>query len=331
MMDHRRAARRLASRAVTPATPAAVRPFRFSLQAREAPSRRAWVELARRAEGSGFSMLCTADHLDANLSPLAALVTAAEATTQPRVGVLVLNNDLRHPALLAREAATIDLLTEGRLELGLGAGHARAEYERAGLRFDPAAVRVARLGESVEVLRRLLDGETLSFTGVHYRVTGERCHPRPAQDHLPLLVGGAGRRVLGIAARWADSVGFTGLGHSADGGLAPSGFAPAAVDGQVGLVRDQAGGRLADLEFQALVQAVVVGDRPRLAAGDLAAGSGALTPDDVLASPYLLVGTVAGLVDKLLEARERWGFSHYTVRPDAIEALAPVIGRLAGL
>jgi probable F420-dependent oxidoreductase len=309
------------------------RPFRFSLQARDAADRREWAELARRAEGQGCSLLVTPDHLDACLSPLAPLVIAAEATTTLRVGTLVLNNDFRHPALLAREAATVDLLTDGRFELGLGAGHAAPEYERAGLTFDPAGVRVARLGESVRVLRRLLDGQTVDFDGDHYRLRGETCHPRPVQAHVPLLVGGGGRRVLALAAREADAVGFTGLGRTLADGHAheTSGFSPAAVDRQVGWVQEQAGARLGGLELHVLVQGVVVTDRPRQAAEDLVATDlPGLSVDDVLATPYLLVGTAGGLADRLLEMRERWGFSHYTVRPDTLGASSPVIAALAG-
>jgi probable F420-dependent oxidoreductase len=290
-----------------------LRPFRFSLQAARSASRSEWVDLARKAEDLGFSMLVTADHLDALISPLAPLVTAAEATTTLRVGVLVLNNDLRHPALLAREAATIDLLTEGRLELGLGAGHARPEYERIGLPFDPPAIRVGRLAESVQILRALLDGEAVTFDGEYYRLAGEQCYPQPTQSHLPLLVGGGGSRVLGIAARWADTVGFTGLGRTLDDGNShePSGFGLAAVDEQVASVRAQAGDRIDALEFQALVQAVIITGEPRQAAADLIARrTPSLMVDEVLGTPYLMVGSEAALVDKLMEQRERWGFSH---------------------
>ncbi len=309
------------------------RPFRFSVQAVTPASRTEWAELARRVEDTGFAMLVTADHLDETFSPLAPLISAADATSQLRVGVLVLNNDFRHPALLAREAATIDQLTDGRLEVGLGAGHSRPEYEHVGIPFDPAPVRVARLGESVSILRALLDGETVTVTGRHYRLAGETCSPRPQQRHVPLLVGGGGRRVLAIAARQADIVGFTGVGATrADGNThEPSGFPPRVVDEQIRWVREQAGPRLDALEMHALVQAVVIDRNPRGRAEQLTTRLfPSLTVEDVLTTPYLMVGTVDGLVDRLLEQRERWGFSHYTVRTDAIEAMAPVVARLAG-
>lgn len=309
-----------------------LRPFRFSVQCAETADRTTWRALARQVEALGYSALYTADHLDDCISPLAPLVTAAEATSTLRVGVLVLNNDFRHPTLLAREAATIDLLTDGRLELGLGAGHSQPEYERNGLRFDAAGVRVSRLEESVQILRRLLDGETMTYHGEHYQLDGERCHPRPVQAHLPVLVGGGGRRVLSIAARHADIVGFTGMGRTlADGNRhLATGFPEAAVDEQVAWVRSQAGDRLPGLELQALVQAVVITDEPAVAAQRIAPRLAPLTPEELLTTPYVLIGSVAQLVDRLRHQRERWGLSHYTVRSGAMEVFAPVVAALAG-
>lgn len=310
-----------------------MRPFRFSLQVRDAAGRAEWAELARRAEGAGCALLVVPDHLDACLSPLASLVAAAEAAPALRVGTLVLNNDFRHPALLAREAATVDLLTGGRFELGLGAGHAAEEYRRAGLAFDPAPVRVGRLEESVGIVRRLLDGETVDAAGRHYRLAGETCHPRPVQAHVPLLVGaGVGRRMLALAARTADTVGFTGVRIAADAAVPDvSGFAPAAVDAQVAWVRAQAGDRLGAIELHALVQRVLVTDRARAAAEELVATVvPSLAAGDVLASPFVLIGSVGAMVEGLLARRERWGFSHYTVRPDGLAAFSAVIAALAG-
>jgi probable F420-dependent oxidoreductase len=306
--------------------------FRFSLQAVVAASRHEWVELARQVEGAGFDLLVTADHLGGPFSALVPLATAAEVTSTLRLGVMVLNNDFHHPALLAREAATLDLLSQGRIELGLGAGHSRPEYERAGIAFDSPGTRVARLGEAVQVLRRLLDGDTVTFVGDHYRLYDERCQPAPLQSHVPLLVGGGGTRVLGIGARYADAVGFTGLGRTlADGHRHdPSGFAPAAVDEQVAAVRTAAGERFGSLELQALVQAVVITDRPRQAAETLCDQIPGMTVAAVLATPYLLVGSVEEVVDRLVERRERWGFSHYTVRRDALLDIEPVVAALAG-
>ncbi|MBI2710746.1 MAG: TIGR03621 family F420-dependent LLM class oxidoreductase [Actinobacteria bacterium] len=311
-------------------------PFRFSLQAVEARSRREWVELVRRVDGAGFGMIATADHLGGCLAPLLPLATAAEVSDRLRLGVMVLNNDLHHPALLARSAATLDLLSDGRVEIGLGAGHAKPEYDRAGLVFDPAPVRVARLAEAVVVLRRLLDGETVTFSGEHYRLAGERCDPPPVQARVPVLVGGGGRRVHRIAARHADAVGFTGLGRTLPDGQRhdPSGFRAEQVDADVAAVRAASLRRLPSLgplEHQVLVQRVIVTDDAHGAAERLSrAHLPSLSASDVLTTPYLMVGSTGALADRLVEQRERWGFSHYTVRAEALGQLEPVIAALTG-
>lgn len=307
--------------------------FRFSLQAVQAQSRQEWLELVRRADDAGFDMIVTADHLGGCLSPLLPLAMAAEVSDRVRLGVMVLNNDFHHPSLLARSAATLDLLSDGRLELGLGAGHAKPEYDRAGLAFDPAAVRVERLEEAVIVLRQLLDGETVTFNGRHYRLVEERCDPAPFQARVPLLVGGAGRRVHSVAARHADAVGFTGLGRTLEDGQRhdPSGFRPDRVDDDVAAVRAAAAQRSSPLELQVLVQAVVVTDDAYGTAEEISSARlPSLTANEVLATPYLMVGSATTLVDRLIEQRERWAFSHYTVRQDALGQLEPVIAALAG-
>jgi probable F420-dependent oxidoreductase len=312
------------------------RPFRFGVQAVATESRQSWIDVSRRAADHGYALLMTADHLsDGCLPPLMPLLTAAEAAPGLRVGTLVLNNDFRHPSLLAREAATIDLLTDGRLEIGLGAGHAWTEYERNGLRFDPPGTRVSRLGESVEILRGLLDGETVTYHGDHYRIEAETCYPSPSQSRVPILVGGGGRRVLGIAARHADIVGFTGLGTVRQDNpnfAQVTGFPTAAVDEQIDWVRSRAAGRSELPEFQALVQAVVITDKPEERADKMTSAGpfSALSPGELLVTPYLMIGSIDGLVDKLLAARDRWGFSHYTIRSNAMDAFAPVVAALTG-
>jgi probable F420-dependent oxidoreductase len=317
---------------VTEPARAPLRPFRFSLQAVQTGSRGAWVELARRVEDSGFDMLVTADHLGGPVAPLVALATAAEATRSLRVGTMVLNNDFHHPLLLARDLATLDLLSDGRAEGGLGAGHARPEYDSAGIAFDAPGRRVARLEEAVGLLRRLLDGESVTHNGEHYRLAEAHCHPRPLQPHVPLLVGGGGRRVLAIGARLADAVGFTGLGRTLEDGQRhePTGFPPARVDEQVAAVRAAAGERWGLLELQVLVQGVVVTNDAPGAAENMQARLPGLTVDEILTTPYLMIGTVDSLAQRLIQQRERWGFNHYTVRTDALGDMAPLVAALAG-
>jgi probable F420-dependent oxidoreductase len=309
------------------------RPFRFSLQAPQAESRREWVDLVKRTDDAGFDMIVTADHLERCMAPLVPLATAAEVSDRLRLGIMVLNNDFHHPSLLARDIATLDLLSDGRVEVGIGAGHAKPEYDRAGIPFDAAPTRVARLEEAVVALRELLSGATVTVDGEHYSLTGERCEPRPVQDRIPVLVGGGGRRVHRIAARHADAVGFTGLGRVHDDGqrAEPERFAVPLIDEDVAALRVAAGRRLALLELQVLVQAVALTDDARGVAEQIARTHlPSLEPQQIVDTPYLMVGTTDALVEKLLDHRERWGFSHYTVRREALGQLEPVIAALAG-
>lgn len=307
------------------------RPFRFGASVWRADSRAEWAAKARTLEDQGFSTLLLPDHLRDVLSPFAPLLTAAEATQRLRVGTFVLNNDLRHPLLVAREAAAVDLLSDGRLELGVGAGHARSEYLAAGLAFDPFSVRAARLAESVAILGRLLAGETVSFSGEHYRLHEQRVYPAPVQrPRPPLLVGGNSREVLTLAGRQAEIVGFTGFGQTRSERVVPSGFTAAATAERIGWVQEASGDRFADLELNALLQAVEITNDRAAGAAALAARLPELMPDEILDSPYLLVGTVEQMVDDLRRRRERFGFSYFVVFESAVDAFAPVVERLAG-
>jgi probable F420-dependent oxidoreductase len=306
-------------------------PFRFGVSVWRAGSREEWRAKARRAEELGYSTLLVPDHLAAIFPPLVPLVSAADATTRLRVGTLVLNNDFRHPVLAAREAAAIDLLTDGRFELGIGAGHMRSEYEQAGIPFDPANTRIDRLTESVAIIKGLLTGETVTFAGQHYQVAGHSSHPTPVQQpHPPLLIGGNNRRVLELAAREADIVGFTGFGQTASGNIRLSAFTSAGTAERIGWVREAAGNRFNQLELNALVQSVIITDDRRTAAQDATEHLPALTPDDILDSPYLLIGTADEIAADLLARRERLGISYYVVFEPAMESLAPVVERLTG-
>jgi len=278
-------------------------------------------------------VLLVPDHLTDLLAPFPALAAAAAATTRLRIGTGVLNNDFRHPVLTAREAATLDVLSDGRFELGLGAGHMRSEYEQTGLSFDPGSARVERLGEAVVIVKRLLEGERVTFAGRHYHVTDHTIHPRPVQrPRPPIFIGGNAPRLIEVAAKEADVVGLTGIAFRR-GGTDPdmSDFRAAIVDQCMAFVRAAVGARVERLELSALVQRVIVTDDRRKAAEELATGRwGALTPDDVLATPYVLVGTIDEMVDQLRAGRERWGFSYVMTHESFMDALAPVVARLAG-
>ena len=309
-----------------------MKPFRFGVNVGPSRSRGEWVEKARKLEALGYDTLTVPDHLADLFAPMPALVSAAEATTTLRVGTNVLNNDFRHPVLVAREAATVDLLTEGRLILGLGAGHMQSEYDQAGLSFDTGGTRVERLAEAVAVIKGLLSGERVTFAGRHYRVAGHTIHPLPVQrPYPPIAIGGNGRRLLTLAAREADIVGFSGITFRR-GGTAPdlSGWKVSAVDERVQLVRATAGDRYPELELNVLVQQVLVVADRRRAVEELAGHRNQLSPDEMLESPYVLVGTVDQITDDLRARRERWGFSYFTIREPYIDAVAPIVAQLPG-
>jgi len=308
------------------------RPFRFGVSIRGASTPKEWRHKARQAEAAGFDTLLTADHLvDGMLAPLTSLVVAAEATARIRIGTLVLNNDFRHPVVLAREAATVDLLTDGRLELGLGAGHMKVEYDEAGISYDPAAMRVGRLDEAAQILRLLWDGTALDFAGEYYKVEGSRCFPLPSQNPLPLLIGGNGRRVLSVAARSADIVSFTGFSQiEGTRDVNPTHFTRQGLTTQGGWVRAVAGVRAIRLELSTLVQGVTLtGDR-RSTAQDLQPLLPSLSVDDILDSPYGLIGTAQQIADQLRQQRELLGISYITVFEKDLEAMSGVIALLKG-
>jgi probable F420-dependent oxidoreductase len=310
-----------------------MRPFRFGVNVRTPASAADWIALARRVEELGYSTVHLPDHLTDRPAPMPALATAAAVTTRLRVGTLVLNNDLRHPVLLAREAATLDALSDGRFELGLGAGYVKAEYDEAGLRFDRGGVRVERLAESVAIVKRLFEGDAVTFDGEHYHVRGHTIYPRSGQrPRPPILIGGNGPRLLTLAATQADVVGLTGVTFGQGGvGRDFAGFRAAGVDERLRLVRDAAGARFEQLELNALVQQVIVTEDRRGAADELAQRWSALTADDILDSPFVLLGSLDEIVAQLVARRARWGISYYVVFDSAIAAFAPVVARLAGL
>jgi len=309
-----------------------MRPFRFGVNVRTTGSHGEWADKARKVEALGYAVLLMPDHLADLLAPMPGLTAAAAATTRLRVGTAVLNNDFRHPVLVAREAATLDVLSGGRLELGLGAGHMQSEYEQAGLGFEPGATRVERLAESVVLIKRLFESEAVTFAGRHYRVTGHTIHPRPVQrPRPPIFIGGNAPRLLSLAAREADIVGFTGIMFRRGAReVDVSDCRAAVVDERVRLVREMAGDRYEHLELNALVQRVIVTDDRRKAAAALTGALSRLSPDEILASPYVLVGTVDQMVADLEARRERWGISYVMTREAFMDELAPVVARLVG-
>jgi probable F420-dependent oxidoreductase len=304
-----------------------VRAFRFGFQVAECSADELRSQ-ARAAEEADFDVMHSSDHVVDGWSPLTPLVAIADCTTTLRIGPLVLNNDFHHPVHLAQELASLDHLSAGRLEVGIGAGHSFTEYEAIGQPFDPPSVRKARLAESVEILRRLLNGEAVTYHGEHYDLDDVRTL-RSRQDRVPLLVGVNGKRALAHAARHADIIGLTMLGRTLeDGQHHEARWEPERLDTTVDYISEQAGERLGEVELNVLVQAVVVTDDRREAAERLASRVPGLSVHDALSTPFLAIGTHDQIADHLVACRDRWGISYFSVRD--IRGFAPVIARLKG-
>jgi probable F420-dependent oxidoreductase len=269
------------------------------------------------------------DHLGPQLAPFPALMAAAAATTTLRVATLVAANDFRHPVVMASDAAALDLLSDGRLELGVGAGWMRADYDAADIFFAPASTRVERLEEAVMVLRALLRGEPHRFAGEHYSVDLQQALPRPAQQSIPILIGGGGRRVLAVAGRHADIVSINLDLRSGDFGAETwrTGSA-AATRRKLAWLRDAAGDRADELELNLDLLAVVTDDWAGTL-DELGRVFG-LGVDELAESPHVLVGSVEEITDQLAARRDQYGFSYITVTEDAMRPMAPVVSRLAG-
>ncbi len=307
------------------------RTFRFGVQIPTAPTGAAWAEVARKAEDLGYATLFMPDHFGDQLAPVPALMAAACATTELRVGALVLDNDYRHPVVLAKELATIDVLSGGRLEIGLGAGWMKSDYEESGIPFDAPATRVDRFEEGLAVISGLLGPEPFTFSGQHYQVTGYDGMPKPVQDpRPPIIVGGGLERMLSLAGRHADIVGInpTMPNGEADAAAAQSGTADA-TDQKVEWVRRAAGDRFDDLEINLLNFGCFVTD-DRVALVEQFAPAFGISPDELLEFPHALVGTVDEICDALQQRRSRWHASYIVIQHDAMDAMAPVVARLAG-
>lgn len=308
------------------------RKFRFAVQTGGATSRREWVEKARKIEALGYSTLCMPDHfIDTPFAPMVGIAAAAEATDSLRVGTLVLGNDYKHPAVVAKEFATLDLISDGRVEAGIGAGWMRVDYGALGLSYDPAGTRIERLEEAIAVMKGAWGPEAFSFAGKHYRITNYDGLPKPAQQpHPPIFVGGGGRKLLALAAREADVIGFS---PAARAGEVTTDQARETLPGpwteKFDWVREAAGDRFADIELQVrYFFAAISDDRRGLA--EAAAPAFGISTDEALESGVALVGTVDECCDLLVQRREEWGVSYIALGDDQYEAFAPVVARLAG-
>jgi probable F420-dependent oxidoreductase len=313
------------------------RPFQLMASSRYAADGPTIAEQARWAESVGFTHVAVHDHLEDRHAPIPVLTAVAMATERMRLCPLVLNNDLRHPAVLAQELASLDVISRGRVVVGIGAGWAESEYAATGLRFDPAGTRIERMVEAITVLRGLFADGPFSFSGRFYTITDMDGGPKPVQrPHPPFLVGGTRERVLRIAAREADIV---GLDLRQDGEAILDAF-EARTDLRVGWIRDEAGDRFASLDLNVLkaLGDLTVTSEPLKVATEVARRLSdrtgvAIDARDVLESPFSVIGSVPELVDKLRRLRQRWGINSFLVGAldePGVRDFVPVVEQLAG-
>ena len=306
------------------------RGFRFGGQVSKETSAKGWAELARRTEAAGYEVLTMPDHFTDQLAPIPALMAAASATTTLRVGALVFDNDYKHPVVLAKELATIDLLSEGRLEIGLGAGWMISDYEEAGIPYDSPKVRIDRFIEGVAVIRGAMAEGSFSFSGDHYTITNYNGQPKPMQARPPLLIGGGGKRVLSYAAREADIIGINGtMTAGVVGPEALSTMTAESVDEKVAIVAAAGAHRINDIEMNIRTFFVKV-TNDRAATVDGISSMFGVSKDMIDASPFALIGSVEECIEQLLERRERWGFSYTIVGAENIDECAPIVAALRG-
>lgn len=311
------------------------RPFRFGVGpgGLRFNGAREWTNLARQVEDLGYSTLSVGDHLSGDYGPISAMTAAACATTRLRIGALTFCNDYRHPLVLAQEVATVDAISCGRVEFGLGAGWMEADYEQSGLAMDPAGVRIKRLAEAVTILKEVWDDGTTptSYTGDYYRVRDHQGKPTPVQrPRPPLIIGGSGPRILALAAKEAD---IAGLNVSLRGGTleAAGGHSAtkAATIQKLRVLRETQGTNWPDVELQVYVHVTAI-DGNRAASIERAAHSLRLSPDEASESPHVLVGSTGEVCDLLVARREELGISYISVSADAVLQMAPVVSKLTG-
>ena len=306
------------------------RRFRFGIQLSNASSGAEWAAAARQAEDLGYSTLFMPDHFGDQLAPVPALMAAADATTELRIGALVFDNDYKHPVVLAKELATMDVLSGGRVEVGLGAGWMKSDYDQSGIAYDAPGVRVSRMEEGIAIIKGCFAPGPYSFEGEHYSITGYDGLPKPTQTPPPFLIGGGARRVLSIAAREAQIVGINPSIHSGqvDAAAAQNGAAEE-TDKKLGWVKEAAGERYADLEINLLQFAAILTDDREGTAAMMAPLFG-LPPEELDTYPHACIGNVDQIIESLQARRERWDASYIVFQGDTMEAMAPVVAKLSG-
>ncbi|GED96336.1 LLM class F420-dependent oxidoreductase [Gordonia crocea] len=320
------------------------RKFRFGAGGegnKEEGGARKFVQLAQTAEEYGFDAFAVPDHLGNQVGPLAALGALSQATSTIRLGTSVLANGFRHPAILAKEATTIDVLSKGRLELGIGAGWMKDEFDKAGIEFESPGTRIRRLDEALTILDGLMRGETVDFDGEFYQIKGLEGSPRPRQGpRPPIAVGAGGPKMLALAAKHADIISIA-PGTTPDGKMKLSDMTLDATAARVDRVREAAGDRFDEIELNWTIAVIVITD-DRVATAEMALKAldqgyppnivrdTEFTVDDVLSSPYIAIGSFEEIADQIRQVRERTSMSFVGVFPTQMDAFAPIIPILKG-
>lgn len=311
--------------------PFPIKPFRFGVQLATSTGRAHWIDQAKRAEDLGYSVATMPDHFTEQLAPVPALQSVLENTTSLRAGALVFDNDYKHPVVLAKELSTMDVLSDGRVEIGLGAGWMISDYEQTGMTLDRAGIRIDRFVEGLAVIKGCMAPGPFSFEGEHYTIADYDGLPLPVQQpRPPIIIGGGGPRVLSIAAREADIVGVNCTLHAGVlGSDAIATMSAEAVTAKVAVVADAAGDRISEIEMNIRTFFVGVTDDR---AGALSSIARMISGDEGMldSSPFALVGSTAKIAEDLIERRDRYGFSYVIVGADELESFAPVVAHLQG-
>jgi probable F420-dependent oxidoreductase len=306
------------------------RPIRFATQAGSAPSGQEWIDRAKRLEALGYDTIAMPDHMIGGAwAAMPALAVAATVTQKLRVGTLVIDNDFRNPTVFARECATVDVLTNGRLELGIGAGWLDRDYQSTGIPFDRGRTRVARLAEAVTLMKRLFTEEQVTFSGEYYNVEKAECRPKPMQQpHPPFLIAGGGPDILALAGREANIVAIVAAGITGSGKTPPERFRLETMREQIGIVRDAAAARFADVELSMFLDCTLTNDREKTIAE--MAEKGKVEPDAVRNNAYRGIGTLREIRDHIVRVRDAIGVTYFCLRGPDVESLGPIVSELTG-
>ncbi|HKY51702.1 MAG TPA: TIGR03621 family F420-dependent LLM class oxidoreductase [Candidatus Limnocylindria bacterium] len=312
------------------------RPMRFATQSGGAPSGQEWLDRAKRIEALGYGTLAMPDHMIGGAwAAMPALAAAAMVAPKLRVGTLVMDNDFRNPTVFARECATLDMITNGRFELGIGAGWLDRDYQSTGIPFDRGRVRVARLAEAVTLMKRLFTEEQVTLAGDYYRVEKAECRPKTVQQpHPPFLIAGGGPQILALAGREADIVAIVPAGITGSGQIPPEQFRMETMREQIDIVREAAGDRFGAIELSMFLDCTLTDDREKaiaeIAARVAPGERGAVEPETIRNNAYRGIGTLREIRDHIVRLRDAIGITYFCLRGPDVEKLGPIVSELTG-